>query len=129
MMKKLGLIFFVVLCAANDYAQDIPPVPEQQIEDLTSAEESETEDDSYFLLLDQYKKHPIDLNTAENTELKELSLLNALQIESLISYRELLGKLISIYELQAIPYWDPATIRKLLPFVRITSAISLREDF
>jgi hypothetical protein len=42
-----------------------------------------------------------------------------LQIQSLLQYRKLFQNLISIYELQAVPLWDLATIRKLLPYLTI----------
>jgi hypothetical protein len=40
----------------------------------------------------------------------------------------LLGKLISIYELQAVPTWDVETIKKILPFVKVGDAVSLTAD-
>lgn len=108
--------------------QEIPASNEQQLENLTGTEEVETEDDSYLQQLEQFRKNPLDLNTADATELKELRIINELQVENLIAYRKLLGKLIDIYELQAVPYWDITTIRKVLPFVTIGSAISIKED-
>lgn len=50
------------------------------------------------------------------------------QIENLIFYRNIFGKFISIYELQAVPAWDINTIHKLLPFVTITTSPSLAEE-
>lgn len=109
--------------------QDIPPATEQQLENLTDAEQAETEDDSYLQQLEQFRKNPVNLNTAHAVELKELRILTDLQIENLISYRKLFGKLINIYELQAVPSWDVNTIRKLLPFITIEISISVKEDF
>ena len=71
----------------------------------------------------------MSLNTADETELKELRIITDLQIQNLISYRKLLGKLIDIYELQAVPSWDVNTIRKLLPFITITPPLSIKQDF
>lgn len=110
-------------------AQDIPPNTEQQFENLTDAEQAETEDDSYLQQLEQFRKNPVNLNTADAAELKELRIITDLQIENLLAYRRLIGKLISIYELQAVPSWDVNTIRKLLPFITITSSLSVKEDF
>ena len=129
-MKK----FFVIFLSVNFYlispkAQDIPPVTEQQLENLTDADQSETEDDSYILELEQFRKNPLNLNTANADELRELKIITDLQIENLISYRRLFGNFISIYELQAVPSWDIATIRRLLPFITITSPFNVAEDF
>src|SRR5207342_2859684 len=108
--------------------QEIPPNTEQQLENLTGADQTETEDDSYIMQLQYFKKHPINLNEADAGELKELFFLTDLQIENLLSYRHLLGKFISIYEIQAIPAWDVGTIKKILQFVTIESSISTVED-
>jgi Helix-hairpin-helix motif len=109
-------------------AQDIPPATEQQLENQADADQAETEDDSYLQDLDQFRRNPVNLNTADADELKQLRIVTVLQIENLISYRSLFGKLISIYELQAVPAWDVNTIRKLLPFVTIAIPFSMTED-
>lgn len=108
--------------------QDIPPSTEQQLENLTDADQTEPEDDSYLQQLEQFRRTPVDLNIADINELRELRMLTDLQIINFISYRRLFGKFISIYELQAVPTWDVNTIRKLLPFITIASAASFRDD-
>ena len=95
-------------------------VVEQQLENITeNTEDSETEDDSYLQEMLQYQQHPINLNTANETLLKGLRTLTPMQIQSLINYRILLGKLINVYELQSIPGWDIATIQKIRPYISI----------
>lgn len=84
-------------------------------------EEETTEDESYLQDLDYFGRHPINLNTADRGTLERLNILNPLQMDNFISYRNLLGKFYSIYEIQAIPGWDIITIRRLLPFVRVSS--------
>lgn len=110
------------------FSQEIPVTTEQQLENQTDADQGETEDDSYLLELEQFRKNPINLNTGDADELKQLRIITDLQIANLIAYRNLFGKLISIYELQAVPAWDVHTIRKLLPFVTTTTAVSLAEE-
>jgi hypothetical protein len=129
----LRCLFFILLLLHYSlltiHAQEIPPTTEQQLENLTDADQAETEDDSYLQQLEQFKKNPVNLNTADETELKELRIITDLQIQNLISYRKLFGKLVDIYELQAVPSWDVITIRKLLPFITIFSPVSIKEDF
>ena len=108
--------------------QDIPPSAEQQLENLTDADQAETEDDSYLQQLEQFRRNPLNLNTADINELRELRILTDLQIANFISYRRLFGKFISIYELQAIPTWDVHTLRKLLAFITVASPVSLKDD-
>ncbi|MCC6308642.1 MAG: helix-hairpin-helix domain-containing protein, partial [Chitinophagaceae bacterium] len=95
---------------------------------MTDADQNETEDDNYLLELEQFRKNPINLNTADADDLKLLSVLTDLQIDNLISYRNFFGNLISIYELQAIPAWEILTIKKLLPFITIATPIKLTDE-
>ena len=67
------------------------------------------------------QKQSIELNEADEDDLKNLQLLTALQIDNLLNYRRLLGRLISIYELQAVPGWDVETIRKLRLYITVTN--------
>src|ERR1041385_5715890 len=115
-MKKLLVILVITHYSSFIIGQEIPPNTEQQLENLADADQTETEDDSYVVQLQYFKKHPLNLNEAEANDLKELFFLSDLQIENLLSYRHLLGKFISIYELQAIPGWDVDTIKKILQF-------------
>ncbi|MEI9944457.1 MAG: helix-hairpin-helix domain-containing protein [Chitinophagaceae bacterium] len=129
-MKKLLLILFIIhYLLPTCIAQDIPPETEQQLENLTDLDQGETEDDSYLLQLAQFKKNPINLNTADANDLKEIRILTDLQIQNFISYRRLFGKIISVYELQAVPTWDVETVRKLLPFITIADILSFKEDW
>jgi hypothetical protein len=98
---------------------------EQQLENLTETDEAETEDDTYLQSLMQFRRNKLNLNTAVISDLRELKLLNDLQIESLIRYRQLLGNLINIYELQSVPTWDLETIQKVLPYVRVDNSLPL----
>ncbi len=132
-MKKTFAILFVWLFGFffhpfRGWGQEIPPATEQQLENQTDADQGETEDDAYLQELEQFRKNPINLNSADADELKQLRILTDLQIANLISYRNLFGRLISIYELQAVPAWDVNTIRKLLPFITTATPVSLAEE-
>ena len=133
-MKKIILIVFAIFNFSLVKSQTENPVPpgsntEQQLENLAEQQDGETEDDSYLQTLVQFRKNPVDLNIADASDLKELRLLSDIQIQSYLRYRSLLGKLISIYELQAVPEWDIEIINRLLPFVKMGNSVSLGEDF
>ena len=55
--------------------QDIPATSEQQLENQTDADQAETEDDSYPQDLEQSRKNPVNLNTANAAELKRLKII------------------------------------------------------
>jgi hypothetical protein len=126
--KFLIIIFFINCSLFSCFGQDIPATTEQQLENQTDVDQAETEDDSYLQDLEQFRKNPINLNTADADELKRLRIVTDLQIENLISYRNIFGKFISIYELQAVPAWDVSTIHKLLPLVTIAIPVSLADE-
>ena len=74
----------------------------------------------FYETLRTLSRNPLNLNEATYEELKELPLLNELQVQQLVLYKSNYGKLISIYELQSIPSFDLKTIRAILPFVKIS---------
>lgn len=124
-MKCLALILFTCCFCCDLHAQEsTSPTMEQQLEDYTeNMEDAETSDDTWLQQVEYLKNNPIDLNTAEEDDLKNLQLLTALQIENFLQYRYLLGKLISIYELQAVPGWDLPVIQKILPYITIKNSV------
>jgi len=124
------IVFLGVFCIHpfRGWGQDIPVSTEQQLENQTDADQGETEDDTYLQELEHFRRNPLNINTADADELKKLRIVNDLKNSNLIFYRSRFGKLISIYELQAVPAWDVNTIRKLLPFVTAATPVSLAEE-
>ncbi len=94
---------------------------QQQLENI--AENTENEDADYTILTEVLvysSENPINLNKTNIEELRALQLLNDIQINSLLSHIENNGKLITIYELQGISGFDLQSIRKILPYVKVT---------
>lgn len=127
-MNKLVGIILLFLFTSMAAAQEIPISSEQQLENQADTEQGETEDDTWLQDLELFRKNPVNVNMADADELRQLRVISDLQIANLISYRTVLGKLQSIYELQSVPSWDVATIKKVLPFITVASAISVRDD-
>jgi hypothetical protein len=120
MMVILGIICY-------DSVAQVTTTTEQQIENLVEALDDEIEDDQFLQQLQQFKKQPLNLNVATADDLQALRILNPLQISSLLTYRKLLGSLLSIYELQAVPGWDVATIYRVLPFVIVAEKLVVKD--
>lgn len=111
------------------YAQEINTQEiEELIENLIANQESESYDfDTYLETFTYYAENPIVLNTKTSVEdLQALRILSDQQIRSFFKYIAQEKKLVSIYELQAIPYFDLNTIYNILPFVKVKGEI---EDF
>lgn len=118
-------LFFLLHLGLSLSAQvDSIPLPDikgEIIEDIlnNADEESDFEFNTAFEYLDAYAQSPLDLNKATEAELREIGLFTDVQVLNLLRYRETIGKLISIYELQAVPGLDLATIRTVLPYVGV----------
>ncbi len=129
----LRTVFFVLLLGSVAHAQEYPrrdfnprelaqnllPVPTQ---DLDYAEAGEA--------LYQIYLNPLDLNTCTPDDLASLYLLDERQLSAFLAYRQQVGPLASVYELQAVPGFDLPLIYRLLPFVEVRDALglSLRAD-
>lgn len=122
------ILLQLMLVLQNAIAQNSnTAIIEEIIENVLQNNETEEYDfDTYFEMFSFYASHPINLNKAKAEELQDLHLLSEIQISKLFEYLRQEKKLISIYELQAIPSFDLNTINKLLPFVKISGDI---EDF
>lgn len=97
---------------------------EQRIEYLTDSEESsEVDYTNVFEQLNYYFDHPINLNRASSSDLRELSLLSDIQINNLISHIEKNGKLMTLEELQTVQGFNLNTIKLLLPFVKVNTDV------
>ena len=115
------ILFAVLVCLPFlGLAQDRNEIIQQRIEFISEQNESEEIDlTNIFEQLNYYFDHPINLNATDADELRSLNLLTEVQITNLLLHREQFGKLISIYELQALQYWDLSTISLVLPFIRV----------
>src|SRR5262249_18409346 len=79
--------------------------------------------DAYIDELENFKEHPINLNKATSEELDDFPLLDAQQISNLLEYISKNGKLISIYELQAVSGFDLPVINRILPYVMVDADV------
>ncbi|GAB3687608.1 helix-hairpin-helix domain-containing protein [Spirosoma flavus] len=95
------------------------------MQDLFPVQTEGVDYESIFDALTQLYAQPLDINKATRDELAATYLLTERQLNSLITYRTDFGDLLSIYELQAVPDFDVATIRKLTPFITVSSTPGL----
>lgn len=131
LLKSIVFLCFILTYNVSVQAQNVPPVDDpdnqenQNIEMLS--EQNGIEDADYSNLIETwafYREHPIDLNHTTREQLNDLGILTEIQISALFRHIRLNGKLFSVYELQGIAGYDPGTIRKLLPYVKVSSEIT-----
>ncbi len=97
---------------------------EDLIESFLQEQESDADFDynDLFEELEHLLHKPLNLNNATPPDLDLFQFLTPIQKSAMLEYIDSLGPLVSIYELQAIPYFELADIRRLLPFVQIEKA-------
>jgi hypothetical protein len=125
-MTLLLLLFSVIVSAQRD---TLPPkldaaeqAQEQLIEDVLANSEGDTDEFAFntaFDILDDYRRRPLNINRATYEELTETFLLSPIQIGQLLEYRDRMGGLLSVYELQVIPGMDLESVRRIAPFIRV----------
>lgn len=127
-MATRFLTVFLVLKSICCIGQIEDPAAGELLENFFRENEQATETDAQQWLenLETLRRHRLDLNRATRDDLSSLGLLNEIQIENLLAYRLQLGPLLNIYELQSIPGWDVADIRRLLPFVTVGASLDAR---
>jgi hypothetical protein len=97
-------------------AQEINP-SELTIEQLGEQENFESDDDATLQQYEAFKNDPLDLNRAVKEDFQLFAFLTDLHIDAFLLHRQLNGELLSIYELQSIPYWEENIIRQILPYI------------
>lgn len=120
--RSFLLAILLLLIGSFSYGQEQEKneLIQQRIEFISEQLEDETPDlTNLFDQLFYYFDNPINLNNTTLEQLNELGLLTDLQINDLFLHVKLFGKLITIYELQSLTYWDKTTIQMILPFVRV----------
>lgn len=120
MLRNKLLLIGLFCFGMRLHAQERSEIIQQRIEFISEQSESEELDlTNLFDQLNYYFDHPINLNGADAETLRSLGLLTDVQITDLQLHIRQFGKLISIYELQSLKYWDMQTIQLVLPFVRV----------
>ncbi len=119
-MRPFFLFLSLLPCALVLRAQ-APANTRQIIEDIVAERDAEFDLDEIIDNLELLRQSPLDLNLAGEEELSKLIFLTSEQVQALINYRKWNGLLGSIYELKAVPHFDLATIRYILPYVKAGS--------
>jgi hypothetical protein len=99
--------------------QDLSPEQISILEAFVEENDEVISFDELYLQLEEYLINPLHLNAASQEDLYEFGLLTDVQIRDFINYRTKNGRLVSLYELQAIRSFDLATIQRIVSFVTV----------
>jgi hypothetical protein len=120
MWNKFVHTILFIGCFSVTWSQSKSEIVQQRIEFISEQLESEEVDlTDVVQILNYHLDKPLNLNSATSNQLKELGLLTDIQINDLLLHIKQFGKLISIYELQSLKYWDLQTIQLVMPFIRV----------
>jgi hypothetical protein len=110
LLSRYLLLFSIYFGLPGHLSAQEPPRKEvdiaQFIQSLFPVPAEDSEDSDLYESLLQLYASPLDLNTATPDELSATLILSETQLRSFFDYREKLGPLLSLYELQAIPGFD-----------------------
>lgn len=124
-MRGLLTVTLMALFTSAIHAQYIkrPEIDlERFIEEIFAIQSGDVSSEELFEQLLLIYSNPINLNNTNEEELRSLFILSENQLHNFDNYIKQHGKLLSIYELQAIPSFDLTTINRLLPFVTVREA-------
>jgi len=117
-------VLIICLFHFYGYNQDIQtnPIIANVIEDFLENTEIEDFDfNTVFENLNYFYQHPIDINNTSEQQLRDLIIINEIQIADFLNHKREFGNFLSIYELQSIESWNLPFIRNVLPFLTIDS--------
>ncbi len=128
------ILGFCILCTTV-VAQETDTLQPVNVEFITDQLENIAQSSDlnldYSDLIDDYlyyAKHPININGSNVVVLRDIYLINDIQLNNLKLYRNQFGQLYSIYELTSISGFDEEMVKKLQPFI-VTETISDTEKY
>ncbi len=88
-------------------------------DELLSTADADISYEELYETLTHLLANPIDINMVTREQLRAVMILSEEEINALLDYRAMHSPLLSILELQAIPQWSPATLKRVIPFVTV----------
>ena len=119
--NPITLCFFLALLSHN-YVKAQPDsisyVFQDAIENAVAANDDNAfEFDTEFESLQDFIRHPININKAAQSDFEQLKLLSTEQITAIVKHRNQQGLYFTLYELQSV--LDLNTIQRILPFITV----------
>jgi len=116
---KFPFLIFLTVISSSAIAQD--DKLGEQIE--KSAEFLETDQDytEIFDDLMELSRNPVNINKTDEESVNTIPYLSVPQRKGLLDFLKTYGEVLSIYELQSIPGFDSVLIKKIQPFISISS--------
>ncbi len=122
-MKQFLLLLVFPVISLSAYCQNVSnnlnSFVENIAEHLATNSDEEIDIEQLARDLEYYLQNPLNINSATEDELEKLWILNDFQIQSLLSYRHSMHRLVSIFELQYIYGFNSTICELIAPFVTV----------
>ena len=115
---SLLFVSLISICQESKLSEAIERIAEELAADDSGPEAVA----AYTEKLSELAEDPVNLNSADEDELSRLFFLTSFQVKALADYTRSSGKILSYYEIAAIPGFDRETTEMMIPF------ITFRED-
>jgi hypothetical protein len=128
-MRDVLLAIALLLPSAGAVAQAATTASVEELlmdRQAGAGEEGETTDEGLAWDRGQRLRRKVHLNRIDAEELGELLGLTPLQVNAFDTYRRRLGPFIDPLELQSVPGWDAATVRRVMPWATVEETASPR---
>jgi len=109
---------------SNVFAEDII---ESYIEVISELSDEELDYTSIYEDLSYYIYSPLNINTAQYSDLEKLYILSDFQIKSILAYRDEYGNFYSIYELIYLLGFNALTVKLISPFITLKTEDSAND--
>ena len=124
--NPITLCFFLALSSHNcvqAQPDSISYVFQDAIENAVAAnEDNPFEYDTEFESLQDFIRHPININKATQSDFEQLKLLTPEQIIAILKHRNQQGLYFTLYELQSV--LELTTIQRILPFITVDNDLN-----
>lgn len=117
------LLFGSIFAFGQVEEADQEQLIQRRIETIAEQLGEGDENIDYNTLLDEllyFSEHPININSTTPNELAQLPMLDDIAIANLLDHIDANGKLLNIYELQAVKGFTIGLIRQLEPFIKVS---------
>jgi len=121
-MNRLVFLFALVLLPCWVLAQTYPRKDfdlQILIDEILAVQDEDLNYEELYENLAQLLSNPADLNLITAEQLRALYILNESQIQAFINYRAEAGRILSVYELQAVPGFNKDIFQRLTNFVTV----------
>lgn len=118
-MRSLILTAIFLSVFKSTYPQEgqVSDVLTSMAEELAENEADPEAVEIYIDKLNELTEKPVNLNSADETELTRLFFLTDFQIKALADYTNTTGKIVSVYELANIPGFGRELAEMIIPFI------------